>query len=421
MSELDLSRHPCFNKKAKGGCGRIHLPVAPRCNIQCSFCNRKYDCVNESRPGVTSAVLTPVQAVEYLKEVQRLEGSLTVAGIAGPGDPMANAPQTLETIARVRSEFPDLLLCLSSNGLNLPEHVTELKKLGVTHATVTVNAIDPEIGKDIYAWVRDNKIAYQGKEAASLLWSRQKEAILKLREQGILVKMNSIVLPGINEQHILDIAKTAGEMDVSLLNCIPVHPSPGARLEKMTEPDKAVIDSLRKKASVHVPQMTHCRRCRADAVGLLDRDRSLELAPVMQDIASRPVILHDSEKRPYVAVATREGMLVNQHLGHAENFQIWTRSNGDYKFLESRQAPEAGGGFQRWQKIAGLLHDCRAVLISAVGDTPRTVLEESGMVVLEMEGLIEEGLDAAYKGTDVSGLRPVKTKSCSGGIAGGCG
>ncbi len=52
---LDITRHPCFNESAKGTCGRVHLPVAPECNIKCNYCNRKYDCVNESRPGVTSS------------------------------------------------------------------------------------------------------------------------------------------------------------------------------------------------------------------------------------------------------------------------------------------------------------------------------------------------------------------------------
>ena len=62
----DLSKHPCFNRDSAGTCGRVHLPVAPKCNIMCNFCNRKYDCVSESRPGVTSAVLSPEQAVGYM-------------------------------------------------------------------------------------------------------------------------------------------------------------------------------------------------------------------------------------------------------------------------------------------------------------------------------------------------------------------
>ncbi|MEQ2789490.1 nitrogen fixation protein NifB, partial [Flavonifractor plautii] len=50
------AEHPCLSVQAHFRYGRIHLPVAPRCNIRCGYCDRRYDCANESRPGVTSEV-----------------------------------------------------------------------------------------------------------------------------------------------------------------------------------------------------------------------------------------------------------------------------------------------------------------------------------------------------------------------------
>ena len=86
IPNIDFEKHPCFNPDAKGKYGRVHLPVAPKCNIKCNFCDRKYDCVNESRPGVTSNILTPVQAGIYMEKVLEKEPRITVAGIAGiPG------------------------------------------------------------------------------------------------------------------------------------------------------------------------------------------------------------------------------------------------------------------------------------------------------------------------------------------------
>ena len=58
------AEHPCFSAQAHFRYGRIHLPVAPRCNIRCGYCDRRYDCPNESRPGVTSSLLTPKDAVQ---------------------------------------------------------------------------------------------------------------------------------------------------------------------------------------------------------------------------------------------------------------------------------------------------------------------------------------------------------------------
>ena len=177
ITPLDFSNHPCFNKDAHKTAGRVHLPVAPRCNIQCNFCNRKYDCMNESRPGVTSNVLTPQQAIAYLAEVVAKRPEISVMGIAGPGDPFANPEETMETLRLTRKHFPKMLLCVATNGLNVAPYIDEMADLQVSHVTLTINAVDPEIGGDIYSWVRDGKRPLRGREAAELLSARQIEAL----------------------------------------------------------------------------------------------------------------------------------------------------------------------------------------------------------------------------------------------------
>jgi nitrogen fixation protein NifB len=87
--KLDIKKHPCFNKEMHHKTGRIHLPVAPRCNIQCNYCSRNFDCVNESRPGVTSELLKPKEALVYLENMLEKIKNISVVGIAGPGDPFA--------------------------------------------------------------------------------------------------------------------------------------------------------------------------------------------------------------------------------------------------------------------------------------------------------------------------------------------
>jgi nitrogen fixation protein NifB len=316
----------------KGECGRVHLPVAPRCNVLCNFCNRKFDCVNESRPGVTSAVLGPAQAARYMEQVLEKEPRITVAGIAGPGDPFANAAETLETMRLIRERFPQLLFCVSTNGLALPPYLDAVAELGVTHMTVTVNAVDPAIAGAVYKWVRDGKVVYRGLEAGRLILARQMESVRGLKARGITVKVNTIVLPGVNDHHVAEIARVMAAEGVDLHNLIPLHPNPGTAFGHLPEPTAAEIRTLRKAAGEHLAQMTHCKRCRADAVGLLDDDRSGEMAGCLS--ACSRLELPAGETRPYVAVATREGMLVNQHLGEAREFQVWGLRGG---------APVAGG------------------------------------------------------------------------------
>lgn len=167
------SDHPCFDEAARARTARVHLPVAPRCNVQCNYCNRKFDCVSESRPGVTSVVLSPEQAADYVDTVREQVPHLAVVGIAGPGDPFANSEKTLRTLRLVKQRHPDLLLCVSSNGLELAHHLDEVAELGISHVTVTMSTVDPEVGARIYRWVRDGRQVYRGREGAELLLSRQ--------------------------------------------------------------------------------------------------------------------------------------------------------------------------------------------------------------------------------------------------------
>jgi nitrogen fixation protein NifB len=176
-------------------------------------------------------------------------------------------------------------------------------------------------------------------------------------------------------------------------------------------------------AQEFLPQMRHCTRCRADAVGLLDADRTEELRDCLSACAAAlPPLALD---RPYVAVGSREGMLVNLHLGEAASFQIWAPDGKGFRLLEERPAPPAGGGEHRWRALAEMLHDCRAVLVSAIGDTPRAILTEAGAAPLEMTGLIEMGLRAVYEGQGAAFFKARRgglAKGCTGkGLGSGCG
>ncbi len=412
---LDIKRHPCFNVEVKGSCGRLHLPVAPKCNIMCNFCNRKYDCVNESRPGVTSTVLTPAQAEDYVTRILAAEPRITVAGIAGPGDPFANPGQTMETLRRIRKKFPDLLLCLASNGLGLPPYLDELAAIGASHVSITVNAVDPEIGKQIYGWVRDGKVIYRGLAAAELLLSRQMAAIDGLKARDIVVKVNTIVIPGINDEHVPAIAEAMAAKGVDILNCMPLYPNAETPFAAIPEPTPARMAELQGEAGKFLPQMRHCTRCRADAVGLLEQDRTDELRSCLTSCAGKAP---DNPERPYVAVATLEGVLVNQHLGEAKKFQIWGPNGQGFQLIEERPAPPPGGKLQRWRDMVEIMRDCRAVLVSSIGDTPQMILEESGIMPVVMEGFIDQGLQVVYRGGDLSSLK-IRRRGLGGCCAGG--
>ena len=407
-ANVALENHPCFNRKACRDFGRIHLPVAPKCNIQCNYCSRKYDCVNESRPGVTSTVLSPSQALRYLEGVVEMRDDIAVVGIAGPGDPFANADETLETFRLVRQRFPSMILCLSTNGLGLTEaYVQELAALEVSHVTLTINAVDAEVSQHIYAWARQGRKIYRKREAAELMLEHHMKAVGWVKNSGMLLKVNGIILPGVNEDHLAEVAETVGGLGADLMNCIPLAPAPGTPFANLGEPDRSARLRVHQACRPFVSQMTHCARCRADAVGKLNEPMPGALVELIKACARGP--LRGEVERPYVAVATREGLLVNQHLGEAEHVVIFDKREkepqteddalGGFFKKDVRALPATGGGHERWEELANLLHDCRAVLVAAAGERPKRVLSNAGVRVIEMDGMIEDGLSHVFEGT----------------------
>ena len=419
--------HPCFDAQARHTAGRIHLPVAPRCNVQCNFCNRKYDCVNESRPGVTSSILTPEQALAYLDYAVAEVPNLTTMGIAGPGDPFANPDQTLATLRGTRERYPDMNLCVASNGLNVLPYVDDLVDVGLSHITITLNTLDPAVGAQIYAWVRYNKRVRAGLEAAQIMLENQLAAIEALKAHHMTVKVNCVVLPGINDEQIPALAQRVAEMGVDILNCIPFYPTQGTKFADLPAPSGRMINAIRKDAGEYLPQMTHCARCRADAVGLIGEAPSpAQLQRVADYAALKPGELSSAAAvktaldRPYIAVATLEGMLINQHLGHADTLYIYAQTSQGIILREIRPTPDAGSGTARWRALSDLLHDCRALLVNAVGTTPRRVIEDSGVNVMVLEGVITDAVQAIYEGRSLAHLQKRPALACTGS-GGGCG
>ncbi len=266
--------HPCFSKEAHHRFGRIHLPVAPACNIQCKYCVRKYDCANESRPGVTSKVMAPREAVERVRMLVERNDRITVIGIAGPGDPLAN-DATFETLSALNREFPDLTLCVSTNGLLLTDRLGELMKCGVRSLTITMNAVTPETAEKIYSWVSYRGKKYTGREAAECLVCNQTRGLRNAIDAGFMVKINSVLIPGLNNTELPLISWLAGMRGAELMNILPLIPQ--GEFADLRRPDRGMVDRLRGECAKHIAQMTHCRQCRADAFGVLGEDKDMEL------------------------------------------------------------------------------------------------------------------------------------------------
>jgi len=264
-----IQEHPCFSEKACHSFGRCHVPVAPKCNIQCNYCIRDFDCVNESRPGVTTKVLNPDDAMELVKKALDEYGYIKVIGIAGPGEPLANE-ETFETLRRLNEQYPNVIKCISTNGLLLPDKIDLLQKYDVGNITVTLNAIDPEIGAKIYQFVNYEGKHYTGVEGAKILLSQQLKGIEEAVKRHMIVKINTVYIPGINDKHIPEIAKKVSEMGVYTFNVIPLIAQ--YKFADIAPPTMEMKRKMQDECAKYIKQMRHCQRCRADAIGKLGED-----------------------------------------------------------------------------------------------------------------------------------------------------
>ncbi|MCK9282655.1 MAG: nitrogenase cofactor biosynthesis protein NifB [Rhodocyclaceae bacterium] len=412
--------HPCYSEEAHHYFARMHVAVAPACNIQCHYCNRKYDCANESRPGVVSELMTPAQAVKKTLAVAATIPQMTVLGIAGPGDPLANPERTFATFRELAVKAPDIKLCVSTNGLSLPQHVDELAKHNIDHVTITINCIDPDVGAQIYPWIFWNNTRIHGREAAAILIEQQQKGLEMLVARGILVKVNSVLIPGVNDQHLKEVSKVVKAKGAFLHNVMPLiaEAEHGTFYGVMGQrsPSPAELKALQDSCEGDMNMMRHCRQCRADAVGLLGEDRGAEFtldkieqmdidyekamefraevrAGIQAELDAKRAAAHNvvpianaPAGRPVLMAVAAKGPLINVHFGHAREFMVYEASHSGARFVGHRKAESycagdetCGDGESVLDKTIQALEGCEAVLCSKIGYEPWGTLEAAGI------------------------------------------
>ncbi|MDO9632083.1 MAG: radical SAM protein [Humidesulfovibrio sp.] len=403
-----FASHPCFAAGARAHVGRIHLPVATRSNIRRRF----------GEPETPGRTLSPKEVLLWLDRVlagtaanaagDGKEGSVSISmvGITGPGEPLADPGPTFETLRAVRAAHPELALTLATNGLAAAEHAGELASLGLSHVTVLVDAVDPGLVEQLYAWIRPGLRTLPLPEASRLLVDAQAKAIRALREAGLFVKVNMTVYAGLNEEHVVDVANAVAALGADMLALTPFAPAccgqaccdPAQEAEsgpKAPSPER--MAELRALAGQYIAMMPAFDSCGQSIVGLENASPDLFLAPTLPA---------PSGARVNVAVASASGLDVDLHLGQAIRFLIFgpRESDGLPSLLGTREAPEPissgspAGTNTRWEALAETLHDCFAILAASAGAPPREFLATKGITVLTGEAEIQGAVDALFGG-----------------------
>jgi nitrogen fixation protein NifB len=239
-----------------------------------------------------------------------------------------------------------------------------------------------------------------------------------LTARGVLVKVNSVMIPGINDAHLVEVNRAVKARGAFLHNIMPLI-SEAAHgtvfgLTGQRGPSAQELKALQDACEGDMKLMRHCRQCRADAVGLLGEDRSAEFASdqveqmeVVYDLARRRAYQTRVESQReamveakqasmagladvagealalLIAVATRGDGRINEHFGHADEFQIYEVSVAGTKFVGHRRVDHyCQGGYgddETLPSVVRAINDCHAVFVAKIGACPRDELRTSGI------------------------------------------
>ena len=330
----------------------ITLPIAPNAN------HRK---VGEE--GVLPQALLPAEAKNWLTHLQQGGKDITGLTLCGPGDVLTSWPATkacLDLLAGI--PLPVSLVCL---GLSGAECVPELLPYNIKNIVVMVDTVNPETAMALYQWLRPEKKTIPLAQGAQLLIAHQEEAVKAMVSAGLEVIVRTELTPGINDTEIAGIAKRMADLGVKKMELI------GGESEAKAAKDYLSVELL----SPEVP-----------------------MSPPLSSSCTSSELPKGTAERPYVAVASSDGMDVNLHLGQTEKLLIYgLREDGLVCLVDTRNTP-ASGVANRWQGLADLLPDCFALLASHAGEAPRAQLATAGIQVVLVEDQIEGLVDVLFDG-----------------------
>lgn len=417
----------CRHSSPRPQSGCIHLPVAARANARRA----------SGEPGNPGRALAVADALQWLDRVLADPAAgprIRAVAVSGPGEPLADPVPVAAVFRAVRARRADLELHLVTNGLCPPEAdisavAADMAEAGVTRATVLMDAADPALAERLYAWIRPGRRTMALEAAAPLLVEAQARAVRAFRQAGMLVAVRMAVTPGVNEDHVEELAHVAASLGADLLDIVAAPmamPDAAPAMASCTPQECASCGQARTcGAKAAAPDRQASSACAALSPERLEELRALAARrmallpaddPCRADVqwmenagpgagisVDRVGLPRPSGARVNVAVASSGGMDVDLHLGQAVRFMIFGPREGDGlpSLLGLRDLPEAagpGGGDARWEALASALPDCFAILAASAGARPREVLSGLGLGVLAVETDIQGAVDLLFGG-----------------------
>lgn len=200
---------------------KLRVQLTDACNFRCFYCmpeGTKFQPANRLLPPSEIGDICAYLAELGVEEIRVTGGEPTVR---------AEFDSIMEILART----PWKKFGLTSNGFLLESKLPMLKDLGCRHLNISLDSLDETRFRSITASPHFRKV---------------RSSILRAREMGFEVKVNTIVFRGINDGELpafLEFSETHG-IEVRFLELMRVGPAIG-EYEKRFVPAEEMLDRLR--------------------------------------------------------------------------------------------------------------------------------------------------------------------------------
>jgi len=170
----------------------LRISVTQKCNFNCIYCHREgypFNCKTEMKP-------------EEIERIVKIAASLGVYGVKlTGGEPLLR--DDIVDITRRISSVPGIKdVSMTTNGFLLAHYADQLKKAGLTRVNVSLNTLKPERFRFITSVNAHKKVI---------------DGILRAIEVGLNpVKVNVVLLKGVNDDEIDDLICFTGKHDLIL-------------------------------------------------------------------------------------------------------------------------------------------------------------------------------------------------------------
>lgn len=391
--ERRISRNPCFNNYDFHS-SVLHLPVVSSNNV---IYNEQFSTA-EGRSGTGLRCLTPEEAFMQFKKIRGVSPGLTVAAIAGPGEPLTDFDAVRETFRLIKSSFPETILCISTNGLLLPIYASHLISIGLDCVCIHMDSMNPVIGDKLYHNIQYLGRQYTGVEAANILLQNQMAGVSYLRSFHIPVRMNIHTFGEVNTPDMEELLLFAKKTGCTYANV-------RAFREKNYENGMEAYygDSLcgkRPDFENLMPQSYFCKACSPASFETLNMRMTEDITTPLGWIAMPK---EQEGVRCRIAVCSKTGVLTDEHFGHAETLYIYEYFNGRIRFLETRTIDKYCTGNENGRENGNLyslmkaMEDCNGLICLRIGACPAEALKDRHIQVYTTYNLIEDGIREAIQ------------------------